>query len=260
MSFFYSQSISAVKSKDGSKKKSFRLIKGKNDTIEEIKGMTTNNNYEIFDVNHDIKKKNIESGKIYSKHKAFKLKSSDMLSLFKEFTEHRNSRLNKNKEIKTISVNNDKKIEFNLKQHRSKIDPKKIKLLVVLRKKKSNNTSKNTLNDTSNDKSKEIIQKIAPKNKLTVVSEKNKKSVVPKNKLMVVSEKNKKSVAPKNKLMVVSEKNKKSIVPKKSKSSVVPKKSKSIDIPKKNKSSDVPKKLNQVTPLKKVKQSMSLKK
>jgi len=57
MKFFYSQSVSTVKSIDGIKKKSFKIIKGKNNAIEEIKGITTNKNSDVFDINHEIKKK-----------------------------------------------------------------------------------------------------------------------------------------------------------------------------------------------------------
>jgi hypothetical protein len=42
MKFFYSQSVSSLKTLNGSKKKSFKIIKGKNNEIHEIKGTSIN--------------------------------------------------------------------------------------------------------------------------------------------------------------------------------------------------------------------------
>jgi len=90
MKIFYSQSISTIKSdRDGAVKKSFKIIKAKNDYVEEIKGISNNKDSKIFDINHDFKKKNMRNGRIYSKHRAFKLKSDDILKLFKDSTEYK---------------------------------------------------------------------------------------------------------------------------------------------------------------------------
>ena len=116
MKFFYSRSVSSIKSSDGIKKKSFKIIKGKNNAIEEIKGITTNQNSDVFDINHEIKKKNIKTGKIYSKHRSFKLKSSDILNLFKESTEYKNINLKKDNKVKELNNKNLEKLENKIKE------------------------------------------------------------------------------------------------------------------------------------------------
>ena len=89
MKIFYSQSISTIKSdRDGAVKKSFKIIKAKNDYVEEIKGISNNKDSKIFHIDHDFKK-NMSNGRIYSKHRAFKLKSDDILKLFKDSTEYK---------------------------------------------------------------------------------------------------------------------------------------------------------------------------
>ena len=165
MKFFYSQSVSTVKSSDGIKKKSFKIIKGKNNAIEEIKGISTNQNSDVFDINHEIKKKNIKTGKIYSKHRSFKLKSSDILNLFKESTEYKK---NKVKKIKLINNHNIKEKNIiiipDIKKDTTKKPIKNV----------TNKSKKDVTNKSKKDTTKEHIKNVTNKSKKDATQESKK--------------------------------------------------------------------------------------
>ena len=125
MKIFYSQSISTIKSdRDGAVKKSFKIIKAKNDSIEEIKGISNNKDSKIFDIDHDFKKKNMRNGRIYSKHRAFKLKSDDILKLFKDSSEYKKNIFKKreNSGKKIIIIRRKNPIKNNNVKHDVKSD------------------------------------------------------------------------------------------------------------------------------------------
>ena len=88
MRFFFEKSISHSEAKDGKRKTEFSVIKGKNDEVHQIRGITLNKNPDIYNVEEKIKKLNRNTGKIYSKQKEYKLKSSNILNLLKSDTKH----------------------------------------------------------------------------------------------------------------------------------------------------------------------------
>lgn len=83
MQFFIHKSVSQVKTENGKKKASFKIIKGKNGEIHQIKGITSNNDPNILNIHENIQKLNKDTGIIKAKHRTFKIKSSDISTLLK---------------------------------------------------------------------------------------------------------------------------------------------------------------------------------
>jgi hypothetical protein len=115
MQFFIQKSVSSIQ-QDGKKKTSFKIMKGTNDKIHQIKGMSSDNNPNIYTIIEDRSHKN--NGKIITKHKEFKIKSSNIQKLLKESDKNKN----KTSEIKSIPIK--KPVKTNKKN--IKIDIKKI--------------------------------------------------------------------------------------------------------------------------------------
>jgi hypothetical protein len=158
MQFFIQKSISSIQ-QDGKKKTSFKIMKGTNDKIHQIKGMSSDNNPNIYTIIEDRSHKN--NGKIITKHKEFKIKSSNIQKLLKESDNNKNK--NKTQEIKSIPIK--KSVKTNKKN--IKIDIKKIYDTPI---------KKNTVNKKIAEKP---IKKVVKDNKK--VAEKPIKKVVKKN-------------------------------------------------------------------------------
>jgi hypothetical protein len=99
MQFFIHKSVSQIKTENGKKKASFKIIKGKNGEIHQIKGSTSNNDPNILNIQENIQKLNKETGIIKAKHRTFKIKSSDISTLLKN-----NSDVSKENSIKTVHL------------------------------------------------------------------------------------------------------------------------------------------------------------
>lgn len=84
MRFIYSQTVQQIKKPDGKKITAFKVLKGKNGIVREVKGITSKENNHLYNVHVDVKKLNRETGTIYRKHGQFKMKSSNILNLLKE--------------------------------------------------------------------------------------------------------------------------------------------------------------------------------
>ena len=129
MRFLYSQSIQQIKKPDGKKITAFKVLKGKDGMISQVKGISSKENDSIYNVHMDVKKIDKE-GHIEKKHKTFKIKSSDILSLLKEshskdLKESSNKKMNDVKEIKSNVVKNSKKLV--LKKDKKVVADKKVK-------------------------------------------------------------------------------------------------------------------------------------
>ena len=118
MQFFIHKSISQLKTENGKKKSSFKIIKGKNGEIHQIKGITSNNDPNILNIQENIQKLNKETGIIRAKHRTFKIKSSDISTLLKN-----NSDIHKEKSNKTLKT-------IHLKVKNEELPVKKEKLIV----------------------------------------------------------------------------------------------------------------------------------
>lgn len=95
MRYFFKQSVSQLQNKDGMKKSSFEIIKGQNGEIHKLKGTTNNQNSGVYKITQDNMLQNKTTGIIHTKHRIFKIKSSDILSILKESKE--SNKLIKNK-------------------------------------------------------------------------------------------------------------------------------------------------------------------
>jgi hypothetical protein len=105
MQFFIHKSVSQIKTENGKKKASFKIIKGKNGEIHQIKGITSDNNPDILNIRENIQKLDKESGIIRAKHRVFKIKSSDISTLLKDNSPKENS-------LKTIHLKVKKPIKL----------------------------------------------------------------------------------------------------------------------------------------------------
>ena len=104
MTYFYSQSVSAIETSNGRKKKTFSVVKGKNNTVEEIQGISTNNNPNVYNIKHKVQKVNRMSGDVHMRQKLFKLKSSNIQDLLRESRKHNLETQKKDKHKKIIIV------------------------------------------------------------------------------------------------------------------------------------------------------------
>jgi len=131
MTSFYSQSISSIKSPHQIKK-SFQIIKGRNDMISQIKGISNNEDPNIYHITSNMKQYNKNTGIIHSKHKSYRLKSSEILNLFKDSSKykdenHKEEPINHVKSIKTSkkkSISKSKKVDSDSKISVTKLKKK----------------------------------------------------------------------------------------------------------------------------------------
>ena len=93
MRFFYKQNLDKnsfnvelkqiiFENNNGKKKGSFEVIKDKNGDIHKLKGISENNNPNIYNIEEHILKK--KEGKFETQHRTFKIKSSDINNILKE--------------------------------------------------------------------------------------------------------------------------------------------------------------------------------
>jgi site-specific DNA-cytosine methylase len=98
MRFLYSKTIQQLQKPNGKKVTAFKVLKGKDGMISQVKGVTSKENNSIYDINMNIIKK-MDYGVIQKKHRSFKIKSSDILTLLKE-SRSKNLKESSNKQIK----------------------------------------------------------------------------------------------------------------------------------------------------------------
>ena len=87
---------------NGKKITSFKVLKGKDGVISQVRGITSKENDSMYNIHMNVVKK-IDHGLIQKKHKSFKIKSSDLLTLLKESKSKNlkeSSNIQKNKQIK----------------------------------------------------------------------------------------------------------------------------------------------------------------
>jgi hypothetical protein len=128
MRIFFKQSVDHFQNSNGHKKTSFEIIKGKNGEIQQIKGIGNKDEYHIKQVIH---KKNKDSGKIISKKRVFKIKSSNLMSLLKESAKIQHEEKKKMENIET----NLSEYSYETKP-KKKVLTKKVKTQVVKPKSK----------------------------------------------------------------------------------------------------------------------------
>ena len=132
MRFFIKESIHQFKNVDGKKKTKFEIIKGKDGEIHQIKGITSNENSDIFDINQHVIKKNLNKGTVYDKHRKFKIRASNLNSLLRGSDDKNNKpkvqkiEIHKEKEMKIKNTNDkvheDKEIKIKKKNNISDKD------------------------------------------------------------------------------------------------------------------------------------------
>jgi len=87
---FFSQSTSSIKT-DDHVKKSFQIIQGNNHSISQIRGMSNNNDPNTYSIRSNFQKYNKDTGIMHSRHKSYRLKSSEILNLFKDSSKYEHS-------------------------------------------------------------------------------------------------------------------------------------------------------------------------
>ena len=122
MRIFFKKIVQKEKVNNNVKKTVFKIIKGSNGVFEQIQGISLNG--DTFHVKQNIVKKNSKSGTLSSKHRVFKIKSSNLKELL---TESKNS-VKKDNHIRHIDIDIVKKIDVK-KDKPIKIDIKKDKPL-----------------------------------------------------------------------------------------------------------------------------------
>ena len=93
MPIFFKQSISQFENINGKKKESFEIIKGKDGTIHQIKGTTSNENKDTFNIQERVIKKNSNQKLIKNKYRTYKIKARDLNNII---LESENSIINNN--------------------------------------------------------------------------------------------------------------------------------------------------------------------
>lgn len=163
MRFFIQKSVSSFQ-QNGKKKTSFKIMKGTEDNIHQIRGISSDNNPNIYTIIENKSHKN--NGKIITKHKQFKIKASNIQKLLKESS---NSKT-KNPELKTITLKpSTKAVKKNIK-----IDVKKIDKTLV--KKTPNGKKPVILSNKTENKKKAETKKVNKVKKSVVSTENNKKN------------------------------------------------------------------------------------
>jgi hypothetical protein len=155
----YSKTIDLT-NKDKKKTSSFRIIKGKNGEVHQIKGTTHNG--KSYLVEEDIKKKNEKTGLVTSKHKLYKIKSSNMMNLLKEGkkTKESTKKIILKKPVKKVDT---KKVDT--KKPVKKVDSKKIVKKVDTKKPIKKVEPKKKSNEKKFKKLDDKIKKITLKDK-----------------------------------------------------------------------------------------------
>ena len=119
MRFFIKESIHQIKNIDGKKKTKFEIIKGKDGEIHQIKGITSNENSDMFNINQHVIKKNLNKGIIYDKHRKFKIKASNLNSLLRG-SDDKKIHIEKNNKPKVLKIEIHKeKDKYNIHPPRS---------------------------------------------------------------------------------------------------------------------------------------------
>jgi hypothetical protein len=193
MQIFFKQSISQFENINGKKKASFEIIKGKDGLVHQIKGSTSNENKDTFDIQERIIKKNSNNGFIKNKQKTYKIKASDLNNILLESEKsidnntliNNKSKIIKNKnkiikktdtktDSKKISTKTDSSKKISTKKDTIKIDTKKDTIKIDTKKdtKNKKNIEKNIIKDKSIKKNKSRKDK---KHKIKKDSVKNRK-------------------------------------------------------------------------------------
>jgi len=112
MTYISTQSSFYAESPNGRVKKAFQMMKGTNHMISQIKGVSNNIDPTIYHITSNMKRYNKSTGIIHSKHKSYRLKSSEMEKLLKnEEDEEENTKPKKvvKKVVKKTKVSEVKK-------------------------------------------------------------------------------------------------------------------------------------------------------
>ena len=180
MRIFFQKTLAHIKNSDGKKKTQFQVIKGKNEMVHQISGISLNNNPDAYQVAESIKVLNKNSGKILTKERQFRMKSANILSLLKDGSVSEKHNAN------TI-----KKVTFVPKVKKSepikKMDVKEKKL--VKKVKKVDSKDKNPVKKM-NVKEKKPVKKVDVKEKKPV-KKMDVKEKKPVKKIVKVSQNNK---------------------------------------------------------------------
>jgi hypothetical protein len=96
MRIFFQKTVAHSRNIDGKKKTQFEVIKGKDQMVHQIKGVSLNNNPDTYNVAERIKVLNKNSGKIMSKEHQYRMKSENILSLLRDGNMSNKSNVKKN--------------------------------------------------------------------------------------------------------------------------------------------------------------------
>ena len=132
MRIFFQKTVAHSRNIDGKKKTEFEVIKGKDHMVHQIKGVSSNNNPDTYNVAERIKVLNKNSGKIMSKEHQYRMKSENILTLLRDGNMSNKSNVKKN------SLNTIKKINIVPKTKKAKaiekVEVKKEKPVKVVKK------------------------------------------------------------------------------------------------------------------------------
>ena len=156
MTSIYTQSSFYAESPNGRVKKAFQMMKGTNHMISQIKGVSNNIDPTIYHITSNMKRYNKSTGIIHSKHKSYRLKSSEMEKLLKNEEDETNEEENNEEEntkpkkvVKKVVKKAVKKVVKKDETSTSKAKKPKAKKLIVSGEKKKevkkNKTSTSTL-------------------------------------------------------------------------------------------------------------------
>ena len=130
MRIFFQKTVAHSKNSEGKKKTQFQVIKGKNDMVHQVSGISLNNNPDTYQVAESIKVFNKNSGKILSKERQFKMKSANILSLLRDGSASEKVDTNTIKKVtlkRSEPVKKVKKVEVNAKIPVKKVEVKEKK-------------------------------------------------------------------------------------------------------------------------------------
>jgi hypothetical protein len=176
MRIFFQKTVSHSKDSEGKKKTQFQVIKGKNDMVHQVSGISLNNNPDMFQVAESIRVLNKNRGKILSKEREFKMKSANILSLLKDgyMSEKANKNTNKNTH-KDTHKDTIKKVTFTPKSKKT-VPIKKVKKVDVKEKKPVKKITKTEVKEKKPVKkiTKTEVKKKNPVKKMVKVVKNNK--------------------------------------------------------------------------------------
>jgi hypothetical protein len=155
MRIFFQKTVAHSRNIDGKKKTEFEVIKGKNQMVHQIKGVSLNNNPDTYDVSERIKVLNRNSGKIASKEHQYRMKSENILSLLRDGDMSHKSNVKKN------TSNNIKKINIVPKTKKAKVIEK-----TEVKKEKSVKAVKKV--EVKKEKPVKVVKKVEAKEKKPV--------------------------------------------------------------------------------------------